>query len=157
MEFQSLSENSTATNLKYRTGIASCFYHDCKTDRRYIIEVCCPLSRGCFYSTVSGELKGTAKCYFEKLDGLIDIDSKGLYCLNDSSKLSKMLVDGSVIALGLKSGEYPYLVSIRMSGLLKDSGPTFLSVPVQSIKDVKLKELSLEFWRVEIIKMRQLS
>lgn len=150
MEFESLSENSTATNLKYRTGIASCFYHDRKSDCRYLIEISCPISRGCFYSTVSGELKGSAKCYFEKLDQLLGTDMNGSYCLNDSTNISKLLVNGSIIALGLKSSEYLYLASIRMSGALKNTGPTFLSIPVRSKDDIKLKLISLTEWESEM-------
>jgi hypothetical protein len=156
MNFRSLEENSTASHIRFVTSEVSCFYHDAGTKERFCIKFRCPLSRGCFFSTTPGPLIDNAKCNFENLSNFLKVDLSGKYVLDSEKDLFKSVRNGSIIAIGLDSVEFPYLASIRMSGVLFDSGPTFVAVPVRSESDIVLVPISEHDWNAEDLKVKQL-
>lgn len=156
MKFRSLKENSTASHIRYITSEVSCLYHDAGSDKKFRIRFRCPINRGCFFSTISGPLVGNAKCNFESLDGFLNVDLSGKYVLRPERSLSESIQNGSIIAVGLNSREFPYLASIRMSGALLDVGPTFVAIPVSSENDITLEPVCDAEWNAEDVKVEQL-
>ena len=156
MKFQFLKENSTASNIHYITGEVSCLYHEVETDKKFRIKFRCPVNRGCFFSTTPGPLVNNAKCSLENLGILLNINANGKYILEPGKNLFESIQSGSVIALGLNSNEFPYLASIRMPGVLRVVGPTFIAVPVRSESDVALDLISDQEWAAENFKFEHL-
>jgi hypothetical protein len=140
MKFSELSDNSTALNLRYEKGVVSFTYDDRVTAISYLVRIQCPRHRSCFYSMVPVGIQGCAIARFEPLKDLIGIDESGKYILKKANSSIGASLSGSLIALGLKADEYPYLASVRIFPKYL----TYVAVPVSSEDDITLEVLNTQ-------------
>lgn len=136
MKFSELSDNSTALNLKYEKGFVSFSYDDRLSGSSYLVKIKCPRYRSCFFSVVPVGLEGCAKACVDKLSDLLSVDQYGKYALKHNADYLRAVRFGSIIALGLKAEENPYLASIRMT----ETNFVFVSVPISSEEDIELEK-----------------
>jgi hypothetical protein len=136
MDFESLSPGSTATDAKYQNGIVSCLYLDNLTQCRYLIEFRTPRLRSCFFSCEPIGFDSCAKTKIDRLEELLTVKNRK-YQLGTQNSSLRAARFGSLIAIGLRAEDYPYLASIRTV----KTNITFIAVPISSLSDITVTEM----------------
>lgn len=135
MKFSELSNNSTVLDAKYEKGVVSFSYHDRVRNTSYLVSIKCPRYRSCFFSMEPVGFEKCGEAAIDKLSDHLSIDTNGKFTLGKSDVALKAVRYGSIIAVGLKADEYPYLASVRSVG----SNIVYVSVPIRDENDITLE------------------
>ena len=128
MRVDQLTGDSSASNLRYESGVASLIYEDYESEQRFRVRI----ATDCLYSEAPAETDSVHVRLIPLAEALSVDPASGRYTLpNDFGKQMATVRQGIHLALGRRSTEYPYFLQVRGYSIV-------LACPIRTVEAVEV-------------------